>query len=165
MGIERIRGIFMRSLQIGTAYVGRVLLSLVFLFSAIVEMLNWPKTEQYFTAVFSRWMHVYQGNESVGLLMADILAWLPGILVTGICLRFLGALLMIIGWQVRLGAFCLLLFLGAETFLVYDFWHLPESEAATALVIFFKNIAVFGGLLLVLAFGKGRKESVEAQGK
>lgn len=145
----------MNIFQIAVAYIGRVFLSVIFLFSSIIEVLNWAETEQYFTMIFTRWMQVYQGNETVSLFMADILAWLPTILMVGVSLQFLGSLLMIIGWRVRLGASFLLLFLLAETGVVYDFWHLTGTEQTMAMTMFFKNLAIFGGLMVVLSFGKG----------
>ncbi len=145
----------MNIFQISTAYIGRVFLSVIFLFSSIIEVLNWPETEQYFTMIFTRWMHVYQGNEQVSLLMADVLSWLPTVLMVGVALQFLGSLLMIVGWRVRLGSSFLLLFLLVETGVVYDFWHLTGTEQTIAMTMFFKNLAIFGGLMVVLAFGKG----------
>lgn len=145
----------MNIFQITAAYIGRVFLSVIFLFSSIIEVLNWPETEQYFTMIFTRWMHVYQGNEQVSLFMADVLSWLPTILMVGVALQFLGSLLMIVGWRVRLGATFLLLFLLIETGVVYDFWHLTGTEQTIAMTMFFKNLAIFGGLMVVLAFGKG----------
>ncbi|MES2199185.1 MAG: DoxX family protein [Chlamydiota bacterium] len=145
----------MNIFQISAAYIGRVFLSVIFLFSSIIEVLNWPETEQYFTMIFTRWMHVYQGNEHVSLFMADILSWLPTILMVGVALQFLGSLLMILGWRVRLGASFLLLFLIVETGAVYDFWHLEGTEQTIAMTMFFKNLAIFGGLMVVLSFGKG----------
>lgn len=153
----------MNIFQVGTAYLGRVFLSLIFLFSAMIEVLNWPETEQYFTTIFTRWMHLYQGNECVSLFLADVLGWLPTILIVGVTLRFLGALLMILSFQVRVGAVFLLLFLLAETCLVYDFWHLEGGEQTIAMMMFFKNVAIFGGLMIVLAFGKGLGKAKEVK--
>lgn len=152
----------MNIFQVGTAYLGRVFLSIIFLFSALIEVINWTETEQYFTTIFTRWMHIYQGNENMSLFMAEVLAWLPTILMVGIGLRFLGSLLMILGLKVRLGAVCLLLFLIMETYTVYDFWHLAGQDQTIAMTMFFKNLAIFGGLMVVLAFGKGPKRGKEA---
>ncbi|MBS0627949.1 MAG: DoxX family protein [Verrucomicrobia bacterium] len=153
----------MNIFQIGIAYIGRVFLSLIFLFSAIIEVVNWPETEQYFTTIFTRWMQVYQGDEGVSLCLANLLSWLPTILIVGIVLRFLGSLLMILGWKVRLGSVCLMVFLLAETLIVYDFWHLTGTEQTIAMTMFFKNLAIFGGLMVVLSFGKGVGRSKEVK--
>jgi len=108
-------------IQSGIAYLGRVLLGVVFLFSAMIETLDWGATEQYYTMVFTRWMQVYQGDESAGWFMAHILPCLPTILIVGVIFRLLGSLLLIVNWQVRFASLLLLIFLFAETYVLYDF--------------------------------------------
>jgi|GEM_PF-858376 len=153
----------MNIFQIGIAYLGRVFLSVVFLFSAMIEILNWAETEQYYTMIFTRWMHIYEGNQDIGLYLANLLSWLPTVLMIGIGVRVLGSILMILGWNVRLGAALLLLFVLSESLIVYDFWHLTGAEQTTAMLTFFKNLAIIGGLMVVLSFGKGIRKKQEAK--
>ena len=148
----------MNILQVGIGYLGRVFLSVIFLFSALVEVWDWGTTEQYYNTIFTRWMHLYQGNEAMSLWLADVLSWLPTIVITSIVLKFLGALLMILRFRVCLGAFFLWIVAFAETSLIYDFWHLAGPEQTTTMMLFFKNIAIMGGLMVVMAFGKGLRK-------
>jgi uncharacterized membrane protein YphA (DoxX/SURF4 family) len=145
----------MNILQMGIGYLGRVFLSIIFLFSALVEVWDFGTTEQYYNTIFTRWLHLYQGNETMSLWLADLLSWLPTIVIVSIALRFLGSFLMVLGYRVRIGAFFLLLFAIAESLIIYDFWHLMGPEQTTTMMMFFKNISIIGGLLVVIAVGKG----------
>lgn len=147
----------MNIFQVGVGYLGRVFLSIIFLFSALIEVWDWGATEQYYNSIFTRWMHLYQSNENMSLWLADLLPWLPTVVVVSIVLRFIGSLLMILGYKVRLGASFLFLFAVAETAVIYDFWNLMGPQQTHTMMMFFKNIAIIGGLLVVMALGKGAK--------
>ncbi len=68
-----------------------------------------------------------------------------------------GALLILIGYRSGLGVFLILLYWLPFTFVVYSFWMAPtleqqHSEAA----MFFKHLAIAGGLLLMYVNGAGK---------
>lgn len=152
----------MNIFQAGIGYLGRVFLSIIFLFSALIEVWDWGATEQQYNAVFTKWMHIYQGNETMSLWLADLLPWLPTVVMVSIAFRFLGSLFMILGFKVRLGAFFLFIFAVGETGVMCDFWNLMGPEQTTTMMMFFKNIAIIGGLMVVMAFGKGSKDKEKA---
>ncbi|MCL4762255.1 MAG: DoxX family protein, partial [Burkholderiales bacterium] len=53
-------------------------------------------------------------------------------------------------------ALALAVFTLAATFLFHNFWAMPAEQQAVQKLMFDKNIAVVGGLLLAYAFGPGR---------
>lgn len=67
-----------------------------------------------------------------------------------------GALSIMSGFLTRLGAIGLVAFLVITTWYFHDFWNLVEPERKTQMVQCMKNLAVSGGLLLLVAEGAGR---------
>ena len=69
----------------------------------------------------------------------------------------LGASLMLVfGWKARWAAFLLAVFSAIVTFFFHNFWAVPEAQKMMEQLTFMKNLALIGGLLLVMAFGPGR---------
>jgi len=69
----------------------------------------------------------------------------------------LGASLMLVfGWKARWAAFLLAVFTAVVTVFFHNFWAMPEAQKAMQEIQFMKNLAVIGGLLMVIAFGPGR---------
>ena len=74
---------------------------------------------------------------------------LPAVLAAGtVVFQMLGAIALIAGFKAKAGAALLILFLIPATL----FFHPPASD----LTNFLKNIALIGGLLMVIAYGPGR---------
>lgn len=149
----------MSGLQRFVAYIGRVFLGVIFLLSSIVELANWSGTEQFLLMRLTRWVHYYQDSEGVSAMFTEILPWVPILLVFAVVLKLLGSICLMVGWQVRLGAAFLVAFILPVTILMHDFWNLTGEESSIELVMFFKNLSILGGLLVVLAFGKGQSKA------
>ncbi|MEO0868550.1 MAG: DoxX family protein, partial [Cyanobacteria bacterium J06642_11] len=73
-------------------------------------------------------------------------------LVTAFTILFelLGGISLIIGYQAQIGAILLLVFLIPATLM----FHNPIADP-TQMIQFMKNLAIMGGLLMVVAFGAG----------
>lgn len=102
------------------------------------------------------------------------LNWNPDVLLYGaIFLMILGGLLIMLGYRSSLGAALLLLYWIPVTFIVHDFWNVPydcmmsvscpelQLEASEVYrrmqgILFMKNLAIMGGLLMILINGSGR---------
>ena len=77
-------------------------------------------------------------------------------LVGSIIILTIGALLVLIGYYANYGAFFLLIYWLTYTFFIYSFWNdAPEFQRANALK-FVHNLALCGGLLLLMANGAGK---------
>jgi len=71
-------------------------------------------------------------------------------------LALLGGLSVLIGYRARVGAAMLALFLVPVTVTMHAFWALPDPQAAQLQsIMFFKNVALLGGALLMIHFGAG----------
>lgn len=110
---------------------GRLLLATIFLLS------GWSKLgDPVGTAA-------YIG--SVGLPLAEVGAYLA------IVVELIGGAMLLFGYRTKLAAASLALF----TFVAALFFHSALGDQ-NQFIHFFKNIAIVGGLLQVIAFGSGR---------
>ena len=115
--------------------VGRILLSAIFVQAGISKIFNWEATAGYMQA---------QGMPLV-----------PLFLLGAIGVEIAGGLSVLIGFFARLGALALFLFLVPTTLIFHAFWAVPEAHQQIQMVMFMKNLAIMGGLLMVVAYGAG----------
>ena len=95
------------------------------------------------------------------------------LLYGAIFLLLLGGILVLLGYRTSLGVFLLLLYWIPVTFIVHDFWNVPlecvmsvscpelqlnEQEIFRRLqgILFMKNLAITGGLLMLWVNGSGK---------
>jgi len=81
---------------------------------------------------------------SAGLPAASVL------LVPTIALEIGGGLMLITGWKVRYAAAVVALFLIPTTLIFHAFWSADAASFQAQLTNFLKNVAIFGGLLMVI---------------
>jgi len=62
---------------------------------------------------------------------------------------------LIVGYQTRGTALALAIFTLVATFKVHAYWRLPVDQQLGHSRIFTANLAIIGGLLLLVAFGAG----------
>jgi putative oxidoreductase len=81
---------------------------------------------------------------------------LPMLLAFGTAaLELLGGLAIIVGIQARIAAGALAAFTLLATLLFHNFWALPADQQLVQQLMFMKNLAVAGGLLLLSSVGAG----------
>jgi putative oxidoreductase len=120
-----------------TDLIGRIFLATIFIFEAIDSMLYFEKTKQAMS------MHGMTWNQDFLLYCAIFL------LVTG-------GLMVLFGYRSTLGAILLLMYWVPVTFIVHDFWNCPKELLREQSILFMKNIAIIGGLLMLAGKGSGR---------
>lgn len=92
----------------------------------------------------------------VAEVMADEGVPQPKILLAGaIAFLILGSLSIAVGYRARLGAFLLLVFLGAATYYFHDFWNVPADQQQAELISFMKNLSLMGTMVFLMANGAG----------
>ncbi|MEO7548878.1 MAG: DoxX family protein [Ramlibacter sp.] len=64
-------------------------------------------------------------------------------------------LLLLVGFQARWAALGIAIFTFVITFIFHNFWGVPAEQVMQQQQAFFKNIAVVGGLLTIVAWGAG----------
>jgi len=74
----------------------------------------------------------------------------PGVMVSGL-LILVGGLLVILGWHVRIGLACIVVFLLPVTFLMHNYWvETDMMQGMNQRVNFQKNVALLGAALMML---------------
>jgi putative oxidoreductase len=76
-------------------------------------------------------------------------------LVGAIVFLIVGSLSVIAGYQARIGATLLLIFLVLATYYFHAFWTLEGQAQQQMVVQFMKNLSMMGAMLLVIANGSG----------
>ncbi|MBY0265477.1 MAG: DoxX family protein [Burkholderiales bacterium] len=115
---------------------GRLCLAGLFLQSGIDKLLHFDKTLK---------------------LMASKAMPIPEILLPpAIAILLAGGVMLLAGWKARWGALALIVFMIPATLVFHSFWTYPEAQFVNQFHHFFKNIAIIGGLLLIVGMGPGR---------
>lgn len=123
------------ALQTPLSLIGRLLLAALFLPAGISKIGGFAGTAGYIA--------------SKGLPLPEVGA------AIAIVVEILGALALIAGFGTRLAALALALFTLVATFIFHNFWGVPADQAFVQQLMFYKNIAVVGGLLVLAAHGAG----------
>lgn len=123
------------SLQNPLSLVGRLLLALLFVPAGIGKIGGFAGTAGYIA--------------SKGLPMPELGAGIA------IVVEIVGGLALLAGFGTRLAALVLALFTLVATFIFHAYWGIPADQAFVQQLMFNKNIAVVGGLLVLAAHGAG----------
>lgn len=109
------------------------------------------------------WLYVPAGwgkiggfSGTVGYVASAGLPFPPAMVAIAILIELVGGLALLVGYKARWAAAALALFTIVAAFGFHNYWTMPPEKAAMQKVNFNKNIAIFGGLLFVVAFGAGR---------
>ena len=126
----------MEFLQDLFSLIGRVLISVMFLWAAYEKITHWHQTVAYM--------------KSKGISHLNI------VLPVGVALKIIGGLSVLLGWYAHIGALLLLIVSIAALLTVHDWWkQKPGPEHQMEKLLFLKDIAIIGGLFMVLALGAG----------
>ena len=117
------------------AFVGRLLLALLFLPAGLSKISGFAGTVGYIA--------------SKGMPMPTAAA------VIAIIVEVVGPLALIAGFGTRWAALVLAGFTLVATLVFHNFWAMPADQVMMQQLMFFKNIAVIGGLLILAAHGAG----------
>lgn len=116
---------------------GRICISLIFVYEAFDTILFFEHTKRTMSEYGLMWKQ--------DLLLYVLIAFL-----------IVGAIMVLIGYYANLGAMLLLAYWLPFTLIVYSFWDDPQSLQRLNALYFMRNLAVCGGLLLLMANGAGR---------
>lgn len=125
----------MKHAQNALNLIGRLLVVALFLPAGLAKITGFVGTVGYFA--------------SLGI-PAPTLA-----LVVTIAVEVLGSLALLVGYQTRLVAIVMAIFTLAASVAGHAYWAVPADQAFVAQLLFFKNIAVIGGLLVLASAGAG----------
>ena len=122
-------------LQNPLSFAGRLLLGALFLPAGIGKLTGFAGTVGYIS--------------SVGLPLPQAAAALA------VVVEIAGGIALIAGYGTRVAAVALALFTLVASYFFHAYWSLPVDQQMIPQLLFFKNIAVVGGLLTLAAWGAG----------
>ena len=134
----------MRIIQGILAFVGRLMISIIFLLSALGNKI--PNFSSVADVMASKGM---PQDEILGIPAHKYL------LCGAIVFLILGGLSVAAGLKARLGACMLLLFLVGATYYFHDFWNAEADRQPSEIIQFLKNLALSGTMLFIIANGAG----------
>jgi putative oxidoreductase len=113
----------------------RVLLSSPFLYSGVDKCWRWSAAQRE--------------------VAASGLPWPTLLHLVTVVVQLGGGLSLLLGIEARLGALLLLLFLIPVTVMYHPFWKRSGADLVTEADHFLSNLAIIGGLLVIVALGSG----------
>ena len=117
--------------------IARVFISFLFFFEAYDSLAYYQLTLDKMTAYGITWQQ-------------DLL------LIGSSMLLIVGGIMLLIGYRARLASFLILLYWVPLTFIIHSWWNDPAEIQREQSVLFIKNIAIMGALLLLIVNGSGR---------
>lgn len=117
--------------------IGRIFLSAIFIFEACDSIWYFEKTKM---TMDHYGFTLYQDT----------------MLYAAIFLLVLGGLMVLFGYRSTLGSAMLLCYWVPVTFTVHDFWNAPKDQLRIESILFMKDVAIIGGLLMLMGKGSGR---------
>jgi len=125
----------LNSLQNPLSLAGRWLLAALFLPAGIAKISGFAGTVAYINSVGLPF-------PTVGALIALIVEVLCG-------------LALVVGFGTRIAALILAIFTLVASFFFHPYWNVTADQQLIPFLLFYKNIAVVGGLFILAAFGPG----------
>ncbi len=116
---------------------GRILIAFIFLFEAYDSIAFFKATKEKMIDYGITWQT-------------------EPLLIAGIFLLILGGILVLIGYRSGFGATLLLLYWIPITFIVHAWWKETGDLKRVESMDFMKNMAIVGGLLIIIVNGSGR---------
>ncbi len=113
--------------------VARIFIGSLFIWAGATKVVHWKGSAEY--------MHLKKMPTS--LLPAAIL------------MQIIGGLSVLLGFEARVGALLLIVYMIPAAIKMHDFWNLQGDARMTQKTMFMKDVAVLGGLLLFLITGAG----------
>jgi len=115
--------------------IGRICLSTIFILAGVGKFMDPAGTSAYMAAK--------------GMTMV------PFFLYAAALVEICGGLSLLLGFKARWGGLLLLLFLIPVTYIFHDFWNSDPAGKQEQMIMFLKNLAIFGGLFYVFSTGAG----------
>lgn len=124
-----------RSVQNALQLAARLLFVMLFLPAGISKLTGFSGTVGYIN--------------SVGLPFATLGA------AAALLVEIAGSLALLAGFGTRIAALALAVFTLVASFFFHAYWAVPADQVMVTQLLFFKNIAIVGGLLAIAASGAG----------
>jgi putative oxidoreductase len=154
----------MKAIRSSSILLARLFISLIFILSGLAKLLSWHETETLVLNVLCDWQAHLGFSQTAQECVTSMIGWAPVLAAAAALFELVGGLLLLFDIKARLGATLLVLVLIPATFLFHSFWFLEGPAKELQQIMFLKNLAILGGLLLVLVNGvsTSKKEGFSA---
>jgi putative oxidoreductase len=116
--------------------VGRCMIAALFVLSGVNKLQNWDSTT------------LYMAEHGVSMIQP--------LLALSVVIELGAGFGLVIGFRTRLMALILFVFTLAVSFQLHDFWTMGDTDVARLeTALFAKNMAIAGGLLMLVGLGAG----------
>ena len=104
--------------------------------------------------LMSGWMKITHWSMMAGFMASKMPA--PSLMLAlAIFAEVAGGLSLLLGFLGRVGALGLFIYLIPTTLIFHNFWAADAAHQQEQMISFLKNMAIMGGLLMVVAHGSG----------
>jgi putative oxidoreductase len=114
---------------------GRILLATIFILGGLTKFMDWQGTSQY--------------------MLAHGIPLIPVLLPLAAVVEIAGGLAIALGAKSRTAAMLVFLYLIPTTLIFHHFWSFGGQEYVNQMQHFLKNLAIMGGLSMIVGFGPG----------
>ena len=115
---------------------------------------RWVLAWFFLTQAYS---HALDWNSTALLLAMKAVPIPPAVLLVSLVGLVIGSLSLLLGFRTRIGAVVLFAITIGATLTLHDYWRLQADLARQAdFDIFARNLAIAGGLLMLVGMGSGR---------
>lgn len=98
---------------------------------------------------------VFSWEANIQYMSTRHLPMIPLLLIVAAIIELAGSICLITGYQARMAAFFLFLYMIALTVIFHNYWAASGNLAGTQETHFRKNLAIMGGLLILAYCGPG----------
>ena len=140
-------------LKIFSLLLARLFISLIFILSAIEKLINWHDTEKALITALSDWQEHLGSFQLFQDFFILLVHWSSVLLIVATLFELLGGVMILIAFRERIGATLLILFLIPATLVFHSYWFLEGEVREIQMIMFLKNLAIIGGLIIVSIHG------------
>jgi putative oxidoreductase len=115
---------------------GRLMITYIFATSGIAKVFSWSSNVEY--------------------MSTRHLPTIPVLLAIATVIELAGSVCLITGYQIRIAAFVMFLYTTVVTVLFHNYWAASATMAGIQETHFRKNLAIMGGLLMLVYGGAGK---------
>ena len=148
----------MKFIRSSTTVIARFLISLVFLAGGVSKLFHWNETESLLMNTLCEWQFNVGFSDDLQQCLGSMIPFTPLLLVGATLFELLGGLSILLGIKEKWGATMLILFLVPTTLFMHQFWFVEPSARELQMTHFLKNLAILGGLLMILLQGTEKQD-------
>lgn len=154
----------MKGLKTSLFVFSRICISLLFIWEVATHLLHWPQFIGDFTSLLFEWQMNSEGKVFLENLFEFTLS--SSSIILGILTSFqlLGALMILFGLKVRVGAIFIISVLIPLTIFYFPFWMHVGKEFDLQLDLFLKNLSILGSLLYISLGERGSEDKNQKKG-